>query len=377
MHMRVLLALFLISLSGCADVLVEPVDQSTQSTQGSSDSAPADAPHTPETPARPAEPSEPAEPTEPARPVAAAEPHGDVRETWGPIGTKMDGTQWVAQRTVKLENGVGNADLIRMGLDLRYAEVTIVDDEVGGTTYDFILTVRGDTQQAAEEGLRNVDLHHSDSLQQGTLTLSTAPAITNFVVAIGNQPSLSYQLDIHVPWHIAHEFDIETAYTELAVGAFFGPAASIDARYSDLTTDSLEVAELAIGADYSAWTANVADAQRLAIDARYSEIEVRQAYLWELDVTAAYSDVWVGDLRLHGEGVLDARYSEIHLDVPNTGGYDVAVDMRYSQTTVDLPELEVIEEDDDRLHVRTIGFTGKNLQADIDAELSYSDLRID
>lgn len=368
MHMRVLLALGLLLLSGCADVMIEaPGD--TADSGAPAESAPPETPNAPETPARPA--------ATPSRAIAAAEPHGEVDEDWGPVGTRLDGTEWVSQRTVSLRNGIGDADLIELALDMDYAEVTISDDIVGEYTYDFVLYVRAGTQQAAEDGMDAVDLQHADALTAGTLQLSTDPIIGRDIpITLGNQPQLSFELQLSLPWHLAHAMELDARYTRLDVGSFFGPSIDLSGEYSDVAAATLEAASITTDLRYSDAHVQTIDAQTWAGALDYSDMTLQEAYLWDLSIDARYSELEVGAMHLNGDGVIEADYSEIRLDVLDTAGYDINIETRYSDAMIDLPDLEVLEQSDDRTHVRTVGIDGKALRADIVGDLRYSDLRI-
>ncbi len=348
--------IFLLLLAGCAS---DPPAETQQT----------DSPQTGEsTPA----PSTPA----PSTPTKQGRAHGEVERSESGVTTRPDGTRFVATKTVTVSNGAGAAEAMSFAASFASGHLRMTPGH-DGYTYQMVLEVRADTEQAAREALDTVTVDHDDTLAQGTLTTSTTIGLGPQPIGLLSTPNLRVEFAAQVPT-LPTDVDIDVSTADLRFDDIRGDALDITTSTGDIDgTVHYNDASISVSTGDTDLEGTLVrfvssgSTGSIDFDGRMDSADIeRSTGDISLDVTPAAS----------GAYDIDVSTARVDIDIAGGGarGQDVAASTSTGRLEVDLIDGETVgPQDEDNVHVRTKGFSNKAIQTTVSITTSTGDVNVD
>ncbi len=351
--MRCILIICLIGLAGCAETSTLGVD---------------DTPETPQT-----KPTPTAEPT----PAANKRAHGDVERTESDVTTRPDGTRYVATKTVTLSNGAAGASTMDFSADFSSGSLRMTPGH-DGYTYELVLEVRADTEQAAREALGQVNVDHEDTLKSGKLTTATTVRLGQVSpLSLGTGVNLRTDFSALVPT-LATDVDIDVTTADLRFDAIRGGRLDLKTSTGDIS-GTVDFHEALI-------TVTTGDVNLDGTLRKVTTTGSTGEFRFDGRLDGLTLDRSTGDVNLDvtpgatGTYILATSTGEVQIDILGGGdrGQDVEARTSTGDLNVDLTNAEAIgEQSDEHVHVRTQGYADKAIRTGITITTSTGDVGVD
>lgn len=381
-------------LSGC---VVE--EAPTDATQTSADVEPAAAPPQ----------QEPVEESAGEDEPAAAAPHGEPQVNEGAIESGTDPQSlpgaW-ARQTVTITNDVNGADLVSLVAAVAAGGISVKAEARDGYLVEAILEARGATEAEARDHVERAQVVHEDALEGATLSVrdhveveppvgTPVPLPPGIHVGLA-QPSLSVHFTILVPLGPAVELAADSASGDLSAQDLAGPgvtlasasgdvtlaalamdAASVDTSSGDIGIDGLVGASLRIASSSGDVSASGLDVDAVSVSTSSGDIGLEGA-IDDLDVGTSSGDVLVeASPGASGGYSLSTASGDVTLDLAADGrAYHVTAGTASGDIAIDLPDGEVIEDEERSMEVATPGFDDADVQTTVDVGTSSGDIQV-
>lgn len=170
--------------------------------------------------------------------TAAPQPHGTPDRTDGAVHTEQRDGRWRASREVVITNGIGDADAASVDQETFNGVLTTSGSDDGGYTLTATLYAYGDTEQTARDMLDRLDVVHTDTLQAGTLALTTSYEIDS-VPALpllgGAQYEGGMDLELALDARPALGYNGHTTNGPITVAGLSGPSVSAETTNGPVT----------------------------------------------------------------------------------------------------------------------------------------------
>lgn len=352
--MRSILIICLIGLAGCADVSTFETD---------------DAPGTPG--------DGPVTPAEPQTPVDPKRPHGDVERTESAVTTRPDGTRYVASKTVTLSNGAAGASAMDFSADFSSGFLRMTPGH-DGYTYELIVEVRADTEQAAKEAMKQVTVDHQDTLKSGKLSTATAISLGQVTpLVIGTGVNIRTEFVALVPT-LPTDVDVDVATADLRFDGIQGTRL-------DLTTSTGDISG-AVDFDEALIAVTTGDVNLEGTLRKATTTGSTGEFRFDGRLDALTLERSTGDVNLDvtpgasGTYTLSTSTGEVQIDILGGGdrGQDVEARTSTGDLNTDLVDEEAVgEQSEDHIHVRTKGYADKGIRTGITITTSTGDVDVD
>jgi hypothetical protein len=339
-------------------------------------------------------------------PAGDASGHGEPRREDGPVEAGMTpplqfpGMFW-ARQLVTISNGFGGAALGHAFFGIDAGHVSIETAEGDGYSIEILSESYGMTEQEARDALGRVEVAHTDDLQADGLHLSTVvrqadPSSPLPFVFVGSSHAW-VEVRVTLPESPAYELSADASSGEVSVSGVRGPSIQLTTSSGDVLVDRVHAGTLSV--ETSSGNVELDTVQADDLQASASSGDVTGA---ALRVGKALVDTSSGGIDLQGAiDTLEADASSggIALDayarrtgayrlatssgdvevllLPGDGrAYHVRAEADAGEVTVDLPDSETRDEDDDRAEVVSSGFDAAAIQTVLDIETSSGDIDV-
>lgn len=312
----------------------------------------------------------------PAGQATSAKPHGEVKRSETDVTTRIDGTQYVASKTVQLSNGAGHATAVDFAADFSSGFLRMTPGH-DGYSYSIVLEVRAETEQAARNAMDQVVVDHADSLNGGTLALSTAISLGPQATGIlGGSANLRTLFTAAVP-SLPTDIDVDVSTADLTFNDIQGETFDITTSTGDIEGE----------VDYARAVISVSTGDTDLEGTLRSVTTTGSTGSFDFTgrMDALSLDRSTGDVTLDvtpgASGAYSLMVSTAAINVDIRGGADRGQDVTVDTTTggidVDLAGGEDVgAQSEDHVHVRTAGYDGKSIKTGITIRTSTGDVYV-
>lgn len=384
-------------LSGC--VVEEPTAEAIDAPGQSQDSDGADA-----------GPQGQQDPEAASTPSASSAPHGTPERTDGAITTGTDPQTYPgawARRSITVTNGFGEATLGDLAASISSGSIVVRAADRADYLVEATLESRAGTEAEAKEILERTQFVHTDVLDgdtlflEDTITIDPAPApapslIPDGILVIGgNTPSVRVDLVITVPLAPAIDLDADSSSGDISASDLHGPALDLSTSSGDVGIALVRMTDVDVST--SSGDVHVEDLVASTFEASTSSGSVfgKALAIGSVSVSTSSGDATMqgamddidadsssGDLTFDaapaktGTYSFDASSGEVVLKLAGAAVHVVA-GTSSGEIFVDVPEGEVIEEEEDRVEVASPGYDDAELRTAIESSTSSGDITVE
>lgn len=288
----------------------------------------------------------------------------------------------VKTKTVNQTFKVNNGD--ELAIENRYGEITVTHWNRNEVAIKVEIESRAANDQTAQANLDriSIEMQHIDN------KISAETRFANSQQQ--NHQNVSYQIryfvqmpaqlkaelsqkygNINLPAKDNHEMEIEVKYGNLKGGDFVGKLA-LDARYSNVTLGNLKNGDMYLS---YAGDVKIGDAARLQIEVKYSQVEMRKVKALQME--SKYSNFKIEEVddaeieAKYGDGSINRLknslkmekfdYSDLKVKQVDKQFKEVRLNARYSNVKLDIPASASFKVDADGLKYGSCKLSGFNL----------------
>jgi hypothetical protein len=290
----------------------------------------------------------------------------EYTRTDGAIETRLEPTQlgWVAEQTISITNDFAGAQRALAAFSVPAGGIHVEGWSRDAYEITLRLQGRGATEMGARGFIEHMIVEHLDLLfDDGQLQLATKVVFEDYdedgVPFVQFGGSRSADVFVRIPSGPGLELTLAAASADLAVTALEARALGLSAASGDITVDAR--AEVLVADAASGDITIDTDARDVRLDTASGDIT---ASLTPTGSGSIVADTASGDIMIMVPG--DARY-----------GYDVIADTASGSIVVDLPDTETVRADDDDFrHVRTTGFSSRDVQVRVVTDTASGDITV-
>lgn len=340
-------------------------------------------------------------------PAGTAQAHGEPDRVESDVETGGNPLLFpgaYARKTVTITNDFGGASLGVLAIGISAGTIAVVPGNGPGYELVAVLTAHAATEQEARTALDRITLSHEDILQPDGLHLTTgvryepAPMPVPFIV-LGGGTWTEAQLTFTVPAGPAYDLWAYASSGDILVEGLRGPSFRLDTSSGAITATGLNAGTLEASASSGGIHVEQVQAAHVKLSASSGDLTAHQlvadileadASSGDIEATGRFGDLDVsassGNIVLEAEPLRSGHYAldassgslDVRVALPLGVGYDVTAETSSGTITIDLPNAEVLETDDDGDYQRvaTAGFTQARTQVVIEADTSSGDITV-
>lgn len=349
---------------------------------------------------------------EPAAQEAPAGPHGTPQRTEGAITTGTDAQSYPgawARRSITITNDFGGATLGDLAAAISAGSILVRAADRDGYLVEATLESRAGTEAEARAILERAHFEHTDVLDGSTLFLtesvrvdpapaspSPSPVPLPPIVTIGaGSTGVRLDLAITVPLAPAIDLDADASSGDVTASDLHGPRLDVSTSSGEIVATLLRMRDVALSASSGDITVDGLVADSLKAETSSGSIHGQAVTARDVRVSTSSGDAYLegtldnidaesssGDLTVEatpgssGKYTFGASSGEVVLLLANTAAYHVDADTSSGEIFVDVPDAEVIEEDEDHVEVASAGYDDADLRTAIEMSTSSGDITV-
>lgn len=351
---------------------------------------------------------------QPSSEPAPAQPHGTPQRTDGAITTGTDPQTYPgawARQSITITNDFGGATLGDLAASISAGSIVVRSADREGYLVEATLESRAGTEAEARAILERAHLEHTDVLDGSTLFLqdsvrvdpASAPAPApapilppDLITVDAGQTGVRVDLVITVPLAPAIDLDADASSGDVTVSDLHGPRLDVSTSSGSIGVLLARMADVDLSASSGDVTVEDLVADTFTASTSSGDVFGKTLVLGDVVVSTSSgsatlqgtmddidADSSSGDLTFDatpansGTYSFDASSGEVVLKVANAAAYYVKAGTSSGDIFVDVPDAEVIEEDEDHVEVASPGYDDADLRTAIDTSTSSGDITVE